>query len=160
MFFETSQKNNVFKGVVADSYDEMVRLVPTTINLKAHAFPVGTNFPLASFSTEISQTKSSWQNPLSSRVRDTSCLNGMHNVIIKIYSHDFLCDGLLLFTDGPVAPNGGCFPANAGCCVDDAYTDGGRAGYPCVLPGNGSRWGFPAFCVGRGAKSAKSERSS
>lgn len=76
-------------------------------------------------------------------------------IIINIlYSHDFLCDGLLLYTDGPVAPYGGCLPPNGGCCVD-AYTDGGRAGYPCVLPGTGSRWGLPAFCVGRGAKSAE-----
>jgi len=66
---------------------------------------------------------------------------------------------LLLCRDGPAAPNGGCLPADVGCCVEDAYTDGGRAGYPCVLPCAGSRWVLP-MPGGRVAMSAANDKRS
>lgn len=73
--------------------------------------------------------------------------------------HDFLWDGLLLLCrDGPAAPNGGCLPADGGCCVEDAYTDGGRAGYPCVLPCGGIRWVLP-MPGGRVAKSVANDKT-
>lgn len=62
-----------------------------------------------------------------------------------------------------MAPNGGCLPPGIGGCVDEAYTDGGRAGYPCVLPGTGNRCGvlpnIPGFCGGRVARSAKGKHT-
>lgn len=63
--------------------------------------------------------------------------------------------------EGPGAPNGGCLAPDGDCWVD-TYTDGGRAGYPCVLTGDGSRWvlPMPGFNGGLVARSVEIKRNS